>query len=281
MEKTWWVDEGQLDVRQKEILGLPPHGSYLIKGPPGSGKTNLLVLRANYLTLSGVSDLAVVVFNRTLCEFMRSGSADYKFDPKKVVTANRFIQTLLGELGIKIKRDSKPFTQVRAEMSSELSRQIAAGKVPRIHEVILLDESQDYWPQEIDVFSRLAKDLFAVADSRQKVYEGDDCIPLLHSKVQKVIELEHHYRNGIQICKLADQVGAHMTGGYEPIEPTANYPEGKIPSKYDVHQGTISEQAAEIADAVKRQRRTYPDELIGVVCPRGAEVSEVAEHLRK
>ncbi len=52
MEETWWVEEGQLDDDQRKVAELKSKGSYLIKGPPGSGKTNLLLLRAKYLTLS-------------------------------------------------------------------------------------------------------------------------------------------------------------------------------------------------------------------------------------
>ncbi len=55
MEETWWVEEGQLDDDQRKVAELKSKGSYLIKGPPGSGKTNLLLLRAKYLTLGGAS----------------------------------------------------------------------------------------------------------------------------------------------------------------------------------------------------------------------------------
>ncbi len=51
MQETWWVAEGDLDDDQKKIAALPAKRSHLITGPPGCGKTNLLLLRAKYYTL--------------------------------------------------------------------------------------------------------------------------------------------------------------------------------------------------------------------------------------
>jgi superfamily I DNA and RNA helicase len=53
---------------------------HLVKGPPGSGKTNLLLLRGKQLIGSNVPDVIVVVHTRTLQEFIRSGA------PTKIVT---------------------------------------------------------------------------------------------------------------------------------------------------------------------------------------------------
>lgn len=280
MEKTWWIDPGQLDDDQKKVISLPNKGSFLVKGPPGSGKTNLLALRANYLTHSGISDLAIIVFNRTLCEFLRSGASNYKFDPNKIVTATRFTTMLLAEVDVHIERGGKDFGQYRAEMADALAQQIRRQSIRKVHDAILLDEAQDYLPIEIENFSHLADDLFIVADPRQKIYGGSDPMPIVQSKVQRVIELQSHHRNGLQICKLADQVGTRMSGGYDPIEPTMNYPESAIPSRWDSHPDmTVDEQADLIADSLKRELRTYPDELLGVLCPKLPQVVEMANAL--
>jgi superfamily I DNA and RNA helicase len=49
MNETWWLGEDQLDDDQKKIIALKLKGSHVITGPPGSGKTNLLLLRAKYI----------------------------------------------------------------------------------------------------------------------------------------------------------------------------------------------------------------------------------------
>ena len=98
--ETWWREISDLDNDQRQVIGLPPVGSYLVKGPPGSGKTNLLLLRANYLTNTQHSNLAIVVFNRTLREFIRAGSNHYNFDTNRVVTIRQFFSGLLSEAGV-------------------------------------------------------------------------------------------------------------------------------------------------------------------------------------
>ena len=97
--ETWWREIADLDDDQRQVIGLPSAGSYLVKGPPGSGKTNLLLLRANYLTNTMHSNLAIVVFNRTLREFIRAGSDRYDFDTNRVVTIRQLFSELLAEAG--------------------------------------------------------------------------------------------------------------------------------------------------------------------------------------
>ena len=86
MNNTWWVKQDQLDQRQRAVIDLPLSASHLILGPPGSGKTNLLLLRASQMVLSGKPNILVVVFTRTLREFLVTGSSRYEFPADNIVT---------------------------------------------------------------------------------------------------------------------------------------------------------------------------------------------------
>lgn len=72
MSETWWVGQDELDDDQQRVIALSESGSYFVTGPPGSGKTNLLLLRANCLYLSGLRNINVVTFTRSLKEFIAS-----------------------------------------------------------------------------------------------------------------------------------------------------------------------------------------------------------------
>jgi superfamily I DNA/RNA helicase len=65
VNETWWIGEDQLDDDQKAIVAIEPQGNHLIIGPPGSGKTNLLLLHAKRMILSGQPNVLSLVFTRT------------------------------------------------------------------------------------------------------------------------------------------------------------------------------------------------------------------------
>lgn len=276
--ETWWREISDLDNDQRQVIGLPPVGSYLVKGPPGSGKTNLLLLRANYLTNTQHSNLAIVVFNRTLREFIRAGSNHYNFDTNRVVTIRQFFSGLLSEAGVS-DSENGTFNEIRLSRIEALNSVFPAGREP-IYDVVLLDETQDYLAGEIELFCRLARDVFMVADSRQQIYPGDSNTTVLEAVVDRTLDLRYHYRNGQPICAVADGIGRTFSAGYEPILPTSNYNSPGQISTVEVFQGDLDSQSAEIARRLIVQRRAYPDSLLGVISPRRSEVRAIADALR-
>lgn len=274
MNETWWVDPEQLDDQQKEVITLPLEGGHLVIGPPGSGKTNLLLLRANYMVKAGERDFQFIVFTRALREFIISGGAQYGLDGSKVVTSSMWASRLLREYGKKIKLPEE-FPEQRLYFIDSIRQLIDEQGLADIYDAIFLDEAQDYLPEEISIFSKLAKVLIAVADSRQKIYAGENPLNLLRSSVANTYTLRHHYRNGLAICKVADRL-TKGSAGYDDMAPTSNYDEESRPSSVEVHRlENIEQQAAQIVESIETQLKAYPDELLGVLCPRRSETKAV------
>ncbi|TET35475.1 MAG: RNA helicase [Planctomycetota bacterium] len=277
MTDTWWVGEEQLDNDQKKIIGLPLGPSYLLKGPPGSGKTNLLLLRANYLSLAGHKNILVLVFTRNLQEFIAAGGSKYSFSESKIKTCRKWQQELLFEYDDLSKPNSGKFKEQRSFYLEKINQLIESKGLEDLYDAILLDEAQDYLPGEIEVFNKLSKSLFGVTDSRQKIYSGADSIELLETIVDETHPLRFHYRNGLKICNLADGI-AKDSADYTKLSPTAQYNEPADPSSVEhIRCADIKEQAELIIDKLKTQRKAYPEELLGVICPRKEELQLIGD----
>jgi superfamily I DNA/RNA helicase len=278
MNETWWVNPEQLDEEQKKVISLPMEDSFLVLGPPGSGKTNLLLLRANYLTKAGYPNILILVFGRTLEEFVITGSSKYQFSTSKIITSRRWMMKFLYQHDIKVEL-SNDFEESRNHLLEEMLKLVNKKNLSNIYEVILLDEAQDYLPGEIEVFNQLSKRIFAVADSRQKIYTGSDPLDLLKNIVSETCELNYHYRNGINICKLADGL-AKESEDFSPLTPTSNYDEKTMPSSIEVIRcADIREQSEKIIQTINSQLKAYPQEYIGIICPRHEELDQISKFI--
>jgi len=280
MAGAWWRGKGELREEQIDVIDLPADGNYLVTGPPGSGKTNILLLRANYLTLLGKPNILIVVFTKTLQQFIASGGRGYDFSAEKIVTCRKMLTDLLFQYGRAVVIPSK-FEEARTYLAEQVADLVSKEKLGKIYDAILLDEAQDYTPQEIRLFSKLSERLFAVADSRQKIYKGEDPLNTLREVVTQVLPLEYHYRNGQQICKLADGI-AKGTDGHEKLIATCQYNEEELPSSVaKPFRGTLATQCQQIIASLKKQLRAYPGEHLAVICPKNDALAQVWDYLNE
>lgn len=279
MSNTWWRDVDELVKEQSDLLDIPTDVSLLIKGPPGSGKTNLLLLRANQLFLGDRPNLHVVVFGSLLKQFIRIGGVQYKFPDEKVVTHTQLFASILRSEGVDIDSSNMSLDDSRKERAKRLSGLIKAKKIGVMFEALLLDEAQDYEPLEIEIFRGLTEVLIATADTKQKIYEVADCSEILEKSVNNIYALKYHFRNGLDICRLADGLQKGKPG-YVPLLQHTNYKEKDYPSKvYPRPNMDLPQQAAAIAEQIKDQRFAYPDEIIGVMCPKNDDLNEISAGL--
>src|SRR5690348_6217234 len=73
----WWSRREQLDQSQLTLIDeLPLRENFLVLGPPGSGKTDVLLRRAQFVRTQGMPNVLVLTFTRPLTEFIRTGCFD-------------------------------------------------------------------------------------------------------------------------------------------------------------------------------------------------------------
>ncbi|ETA51207.1 ATP-binding domain-containing protein [Ponticoccus alexandrii] len=278
MEASWWKNIADLDDDQKKAISLDEDEDHLIVGPPGCGKTNLLLLRASYLHAKGVTNIKVLAFGRVLREFISAGTEHYPFAADKVQTFFRWSYEVLAANGIQIE-ESDNFDEVRARLFEGLKQIAEKGAAENVFDVVLLDEAQDYSAEEAEIISLFGARIFAVGDNNQRISEKTGALQRLEELGATRTDLKHHYRNGIKICRVADGIKNLLDNG-AGMEATSNYDEASFPSTVDVFSGVdIEDQVAEAISRIKLQLQAYPGEMIGVLCPRAAELDRAAELL--
>jgi superfamily I DNA/RNA helicase len=278
MEETWWTKPEQLDKYQTAVVALPEDQDHLVVGPAGSGKTNLLVLRAAHLHGSGIRNISVLTFGRVLREFLSSGSGNYELPPNRFRTYVGWGRHLLEENEIPFD-DSGDFSAVRTSLLLALRDLAALRRPENVADCILLDEAQDYTREELETIRKFTRRLFAAGDDRQRVYRGRGALDYLRSTVHSVKELPYHYRNGLKICRVADGI-RNLVGSDDGMEATSNYDEKAYPSSVLVRPGlAIEAQVAAACPDIERQLRAYPEGLVGVLCPRNRELTDAYNEL--
>lgn len=274
--QTWWRGDDELDEDQQAIMELPADGSFAVTGPPGSGKTNLLLMRGAYL--AGLSrNVAILVMNRTLAEFIKTGASGYRVPPDSVMTSRQFIGALAAESGFPLTR-GQDWEDGRAEALAALKR-IRQEKGRPIYDTILIDEAQDHNEEELEHLRGLAHDIYLTADCRQLIYSNGSRDDRFSNLVDSSKELRFHYRSAPEICDLADAIGDSFSLPYVRIAPTCRYSVGSPRAEISAVTAPLERQGEMIAERLSLQLRAYRGELIGVFAPNRKEAERLAEIL--
>lgn len=268
MNETWWVDPSALDDRQREILVERPETEMLIVGPPGSGKTNILMLRANYVR-SVAPRVLFVTFTRTLTEFLRSGPNVGRADqiqPGEITTFMGWAKKLIRDNGGNPPEESGKFAVDRAATAALLSEIVEGERLGALYDVIFIDEVQDFLEVELRLMRRLGIRLNAAGDSRQRIWDHREGLPTIGAMVAKTVTLEKHYRVGERICEFADQI-LPPKAGEDALMNGCNYPEEVRPSSVTpVRCADLDEVYDTALAGIKEQIRYITNEPIGVLC---------------
>lgn len=274
MEASWWTDPKDLDVDQRKVVTLSKTEDHLVIGPPGCGKTNLLLLRATYLHRQGVTNIIVLSFGRVLREFLATGSQHYPFASDKVQTYVRWGTEMLRANGV-VFQESDDFETTRSRLYDALLTLAEQGHRENVHDVILVDEVQDYSADEIALIRRFGDRIFAVGDKNQRISDKTGALDRLEALGTKRSVLTSHYRNGLKVCRVADGI-KNLIDDPDGLEATSNYDETTYPSTVDVFSGiSLEEQVAQAISRIQTQLQAYPGEMIGVFCPRVGDLDEV------
>jgi superfamily I DNA/RNA helicase len=265
MNGLWWKQVTELDPEQRKILKLPFDSRCLVSGPPGSGKTNLLMLRAKHLQTSKIENYQVLAFTNTLTRFIRASQG---VPEDKICTADTWLDRQLWQLeGRHI--TAADMSEKRRLVVGALTDHLESHNKSDLIHTLLVDEVQDYSVADLELFLRFAANVFFAGDIRQQIYKSDLTAKVLEEDFTariKLIELARHYRISHKICQLADRL-AKTSKGHRPILGSCCYVESANPSEVNRLPMTFKQQVDHIIKRCTSEMDAFPEELIGIICP--------------
>ena len=269
MNETWWIDITQLDDEQRNVLIATPDNGLLVLGPPGSGKTNILMLRANYVRPVGTRQL-FLTFTRALAEHLRSGPNIGRADQlqrKEISTFMGWARSVIQFHGGNMPDEGGGFKEQRQKVLEALEETIETQELGELYDVAFVDEVQDFWARELNALKRLANRINFAGDSRQTIWAHREGLATAAALAHDTIELKRHYRIGEKICSYADQILPPKAGETSLLEG-CNYKEQLRPSTVEtVSCSDEDEIVRRCVEKVKEQLRYITEEPIGVVGP--------------
>lgn len=269
---TWWRSPDDLDPTQKKFLNQEIEGQHLLIGPPGCGKTNLLLLRAKRLYLGGKYNVLFLTYTKDLASFIQSGlrtqTTDLPCDQVKTVWSwarshiQEFHPTKTSEFTniFQMKNERDKYVSL-VELVKMASNKAATTK---LYDAIFLDEAQDLPNNLIQELARLTDKLCLGGDNRQSIFEQDGIVESTFT----TFKLRSHYRMGKKICRIADGLLPPASGDPTLCE-TSQYDEGNESSTAIMLEcSSLEDQFSQASTRITNLIRAYPGELIGVVFPK-------------
>ena len=246
----------QLSKEQDEINNLPLDGSYLVVGPPGTGKSVMALYRAQLYKRLG-RPVRLIVHSRLLSQYTERATDELEID----AVVQTFHSWWTGFYRSVYKRpppQTEPYVfdwqTILVEVAEDPPQ---ADSIP----YLIIDEGQDL-PKEFYVVARhLAENMTVFADDNQIVTTNNATIEEIRRYGRfgsSTHELTRNYRNTKQVAALASHFQQHenLTGAALP--PTRS---GPTPVAF-THQ-TLNEAVQQIA----RFERANSDLEVGVFVP--------------
>ncbi|TBB60672.1 hypothetical protein ELH43_36655 [Rhizobium ruizarguesonis] len=262
----WWAQKNQLDRFQIELIEeLELAQDYLVLGPPGSGKTNVLLRRAQFTRGQGMPNVLVLTFTRSLTEFLKTGcvnSAGAEIFPVNCITTfESWVRELYRVHGATLPTEGA-YLDNKRQIASTALEFLSSRKIPK-YDVLFVDEAQDLTAEEVALVNGWAEVTFFAGDDNQRIYEHGEGITALRAMSSPPIEksLPFHYRLAREICEMASRI--REQNPVHSLSATSYY-DGPKPGRIRAHKEEDRDaQLATLKINLATQLRVYADLIAG------------------
>ncbi|PHV09225.1 superfamily I DNA/RNA helicase [Janthinobacterium sp. BJB412] len=280
MNSNWWRKYDELEPSQKAFIRLPLDGRHLLEGPPGSGKTNLLLLRAEYLAGKGEKNVLILTFTKALRNFIRSGIGARKLiTPQQVETYHAWAsEHIMHHLGRRLVEKGGVFDDETRTKTVELLKD-ANQKVDskKQYSAIFVDEAQDLSIAELEQLLCLSDRICICGDTKQGIYQQDG-LGIAQVLGLQSHKLDRHFRIGHRIAQVADRLSP-VDDGVLSLEETSNYDRAKYgEARAKMYPcDSREEQFSTMLEILRVQVDAYNEDTIGIFCGKNETMVELKE----
>lgn len=200
----WVLPFSDLTPEQQEIVQLPVNQHRVVTGPPGSGKTQVMLHRAKYLAeyLENTQRYQVFLYTKVLRSYIQSGLLDLNLPIDKVTTLDAWCyqkhQLSIG--GIPLAGGKPDFSRIRTNVLEHLN-----DTYIQRYKFVVVDEGQDLSTTSYEILDKIADHVTVFTDDLQQIYDDGATSSGIYNALgipYSSRSLLNAYRNSPAVAKL-------------------------------------------------------------------------------
>jgi DNA helicase IV len=190
-----------LDGSQQQVVRHTPYNDPMfVKGPPGSGKTHIAILRLNVLLQNEYTNVLFLLYNHSMYGFLNT--IFRKMNLKRNVEINTkdvFFLDKAKAAGYNMWNENQNdlYNIKYSQRLGYVENHLPSG----FYDVIVIDECQDFSERELKLLSRMTNTIIAVGDFEQSVYQMNGRAFLDKLPCKKLSTI---YRYGRNVAAIAE-----------------------------------------------------------------------------
>ena len=282
--KTWLIGGSNLTPEQMSVARAHPGEHMLVTGPAGSGKTLLLLHRADHLMREHKitpSSMGVMVYTNVLKRYIKSGVRELAL-PEEMVglfydwVEKYFKQHVRDRMPWNKERKGPDYVRAVREVLEFVERNLQSP----IYDVLLVDEGQDLPPEAFRLLSKIARHVTVFSDPTQRLYDDGastgDALKGLGMRSESQILLKN-FRNAPAVARAAacflDESDATVYLRTRAVPHSSAF---RVPLLYVADDGVG--EIDRLADLLKGEINL--GKRVGILLPTNNMVNGIAEGMR-